>query len=108
MNSQSNQYQSGTSNSPMTARFSTSTNNQVSPNNYGLSSTNLSASRGELQANSTVPISSVQTPGGYTSGTYKADGARQSYSTNQMTNSASRSIGVTGSSIGGSGTQMSA
>jgi hypothetical protein len=46
MNSQSNQYQSGASNSPMTARFSTSTGNQVSPNNYGLSSTNLSASRG--------------------------------------------------------------
>lgn len=103
MNSQSNQYQSNASNSPITARFSTSTTNQVSPNNYGMSSTNLSASRGNLPANSTVPVSSVQTPGGFSSGTYKADGARQSYSTNQMTNSASRSIGVTGSAVGGTG-----
>jgi hypothetical protein len=102
MNSQSNQYQSNASNSPITARFSTSTTNQVSPNNYGMSSTNLSASRG-LPANSTVPVSSVLTPGGLSSGNYKADGARQSYSTNQMTNSASRSIGVTGSAVGGTG-----
>ena len=56
----------------------------------------MSASRGNLAANSTVPISTL-TPGGYDE---KGTLGRQSYSTNQMSNSASGSVGVSGS-IGG-------
>lgn len=108
MNSQTNAYQ-GNTNSPMTARFSTSTgmNNPISPTGptggYGISSSTLSASRSNVPASSTVPVSGIQATGNYSStSNLKAgiDGNRQSYSTNQMTNSESRSIGMTGGSMG--------
>lgn len=71
-----------------------------------MSSTTLTASRGNLVANSTVPIGSMVTPGGYDD---KGMGGRQSYSTNQLSGSVSGSIGVSGSlggafGTGGSGT----
>ncbi len=110
LNSQSNQYNLGTtSNSPMTARFSATTGgDQISPatysnrgDNYGISSTTLSASRGNLAANSTVPISSLQTPGGYGGFDEKGlIGGRQSYSTNQMSSSVTGSVGIS-NSLGG-------
>lgn len=99
MNSQSNAYQSGNNNSPMTARFSTSTGmNPTSPiGGYGVSSSTLSASRSNVPASSTVPISGIQATGNYSASNLKDhDGTRQSYSTNQMTNSASRSVGIAG------------
>lgn len=97
MNSQTHAY--GNDNSPMTARFSTSTGmNPTSPiGNYGISSSTLSASRSNVPANSTVPISAIQTGGNYSASNLKGnDGIRQSYSTNQMTNSASRSVNIAG------------
>lgn len=97
LNSQTNAYHSGNTNSPMTARFSGMGMNPVSPSATYEMSSSLSGSRSNVPANSTVPVSNLQTAGNYSTSNLKGfDGARQSYSTDQMSHSASRSMAIAG------------